>query len=267
MSVQAINKQGTASIKTKKSNKNQNISIGVGTGLVGGGAIGYFKGEKITADKLVKLSDDKFEKLFSKVPEQKKEFVDELSDARETFKNIDKAVAEFVETEVGNETKGIHVEELYGAEIGNEYTENKENFERELEDLEKNNPALKKEYTEAKEAFKKANETTIIEAKENLFNAKDNLIDSVAEINISKRYTKLINNAENGIIKTDAFKNEFKASLQDTGNFVVEEALDLLGKDAPKVKSIKNAGIFGAIAAVVLGGAVAILSKKSDKTV
>lgn len=186
MPVSSIDQQNTT--PQRKSNTGKAI----GAGIIGGGAVGaatyFLLPNEITPQKLLTLDNDKFQKTFSKVPEDKKEIVDyllELKDYAKTgfensSKEIDSIFVEgkeiqlnnFVEVVTDGKAKSIkEFEELINSEefIG----EDRKLLLNELKKYEKSNTITKENALDiVKNMIKGETENSI---KESLTELGDNL--------------------------------------------------------------------------------------------
>lgn len=261
MSIQAIN-QVYFGNKDSKSNKTTNIAIGTGVGLIGGATIGYFLGEKISAERILGLDEDTFAKTFANMPEEHKEAPEFFKKFRQQIANDEPEATELANTltDGNNETS---IENYLKNASDGEFTT--------IEDAEKIIKAdaaetenLKIAYRKAEEVFKNADDVSKDEAKQALKNAKKELSDNLWAVREGQRQKEILESAVNGNISRDTIKASAIKAFQDIRTNAINEALALLGDATPKVNSFKKAGIYGAIAAILIGGAVAIFSG-SDK--
>lgn len=259
MTVQAIN----PTVTPKSENKNNNMVKAIGVGLTSGvaaGTAGYFLlPDKITAEKVLNLSQDEFKKTFKNAPKNMADLIDELNNFRNPYIFDLKAKKEF--EELINELKELKISELLTAA-----TSKKEGT---IEDLKKiltetgeKTASLRNTYIEARKKinFETYGKATNHEIMYMVQQAKDAFFENILEKLQDKVLVTAIENGKDNKIQIEAFAPELKKSFNEGKKECVKELIDLFGESAPKLKSLKKAGVIGGITAIVIGATTAIFS-------
>jgi len=264
MPVQTVNQTNTPQQKSKK-------PVIIASSLLGGAATGaatYFLApSKISADKILGLSDDKFEKIFEKVPEKKEPYVDLIYEMKDGIENIDKYISADT-AGIFKEEEELPVEKFFEAiHDGEGDLPTLESIKTETKKLDTEIVELETKYKDAKNMFKNATNETAGEAEQSMLNLYSSILGKKSKCEYGKGLAEALDGAKNGIITADAFKIAVKPKMQEQAKGMLGEAMELLGDSLPKVKSLPKAAVFGAVATVVIGGLSALLTgpKKTEK--
>jgi len=242
----------------QKENKTQKKSA-LPTMVAGGGAAAagtyYFWKDTITGSKILGLDNDTFTKTFKEIPKEKQGVVDTMSDLR-TASTKEKLDAETTDhlNEVFKTDEKLTVDKYLERLDSSDSFKTKAEFDTALKDSKAETERLTKALEDAKDVLKKATtpeakkvaETALEEAKVHL------KLNSITADYLAHQ-EKVLGKAVNGEITKEVLKAEYPNYLKANAKSGLSSCVEALGKEAPKVSSLKKAGIVGACAAVGIG--------------
>lgn len=249
MSIDAINQNVNAtSFQGENNKKSGSIAFPVTLGLAGA-ATGYFMGEPIKAKKV--LTQDKFE-LSEKAAK------DLTPEQTKSVENINTAITnnkeDVIKTEAESKVKNILGDkteltpEQYLKATPENYEASIKKEEGKTEDLTKKVADAEKNLKEAEGKTPEAKKT----AEDALNKAKTELDAHNAKIEASKAELEFAKGAKDGKITKEALLAKETGAIKANAEKTIAKELEALGKKAPKVKSLKKAGIYG-LGALVAG--------------
>lgn len=223
--------------------KNNNYLVpGIATGAVAGGVTSYYTWKKpVNAKYLSGLTEDKFEKVFEKLPEDKQGVGDIISAILKERKELD-PLKDLTVTDGKIEVSDV-------LEQFNKNISSQAGLNELKESLTNLGVKIPEEFTKAED----------LDSIINLLNTKDADVDKnskeIADV-CKKSLTSLkemLMSAKDGKIDAEAYKALSIKGANESTDIAINGILKELGKDVPKMKSWKNAGIGAAIGAAVLG--------------
>lgn len=228
----------TTTTQPVEANNNHAGTIGATLGLIGGGILGYQCFPKTaSANDIAKMDTDTFTKSMENAKKSNPSVANKVTHMKDILTNLINTEDKKVETKfhatngqvsTADYLKGIKfnsVDEL------DKTIENQAKYNAQLTDLlqKSTNDAQRKAYNNA--IYRSNNKIT--------------------ELNAHKI---LITNAQGGAINLQEIKNAHTSLASGKVSDEITKGLSQLGKDAPKVKSLKHAGIGAIAGAIILGG-------------
>lgn len=225
------------------------------TGAIGGGVTGYVLGEKMPAMKVAELNSDRFQRTFEKIPEDKKPIVGRLAELKEEL--APEKIAVRVNNYVSNlmkKSETITVPEFL------EKTPYKtvEGLEEAAKGLDEKAAQLTKAHEAAVKVFEEADEAGKEPARQAVDAAKAEIDKFLAHADEVNRTKEVVEAAKEGVISKAVITEHATSGATSGIAKKITTELEALGKDAPKVNSLKRGGIYGLFAATA-GVATAIL--------
>lgn len=230
-----------------------------------GATTGYFMGTPITAKEILK--NDKFElskKVAENATDAENATAGKIVKAIADHKNATASTTEAFEILFGKEKNEITVKELLEKQ---EYKglDTKEKFNKLAEEINNTLAEETKKLAPAKEKVDQAaDEASKQTATKELKDLEKKLDDLKSQSENNKLVKELIDGAKDGKITKATFIEKGADSLKGEVEKSIAEGIESLGKNAPKVKSWKKAGIYGAVALVAGFILKAIFGKKKE---